>query len=55
MVGLVQDGDGHFVEVDQALPHDVGIGAWDPQGRPSEMRLDRLLLVDPAAVQRKGS
>ena len=35
--------------------HDVGTGAWDPQGRPSEMRLDRLLLVDPAAVRREGA
>ena len=34
---------------------DVGTGAWDPKGRPSEMRLDRLLLVDPAAVRREGA
>lgn len=35
--------------------HDVGTGAWDRQGRPSEVRLDRLLLVDPAAVRREGA
>ncbi|QPL04624.1 MULTISPECIES: type II toxin-antitoxin system PemK/MazF family toxin [Actinomyces] len=34
---------------------DVGTGAWDPKGRPSEMRLDRLLLVDPSAVRREGA
>ncbi|MCL3776597.1 MULTISPECIES: type II toxin-antitoxin system PemK/MazF family toxin [unclassified Actinomyces] len=34
---------------------DVGTGAWDPRGRPSKMRLDRLLLVDPAVVRREGS
>lgn len=35
--------------------HDVGTGAWDKQGRPSEVRLDRLLLVDPDAVRREGA
>ena len=35
--------------------HDVGTGAWDSQGRPSEVRLDRLLLVSPEAVRREGA
>lgn len=35
--------------------HDVGTGAWDRQGRPSEVRLDRLLLVSPGAVRREGA
>ena len=35
--------------------HDVGTGAWDPRRRPSEVRLDRLLLVEPTAVRREGS
>jgi len=35
--------------------HDVGTGSWDRQGRPSEVRLDRLLLVEPAAVRREGA
>ncbi|EEH66922.1 hypothetical protein HMPREF0058_0226 [Actinomyces urogenitalis DSM 15434] len=35
--------------------HDVGSGAWDRQGRPSEVRLDRLLVVDPDAVRREGA
>lgn len=35
--------------------HDVGTGAWDPRGRPSEVRLDRLLLVSPQAVRREGA
>lgn len=33
---------------------DIGTGPWDSRGRPSEVRLDRLLLVDPAAVRREG-
>ena len=34
---------------------DLGTGAWDRAGRPSEVRLDRLLVVDPAAVRREGA
>ena len=35
--------------------HDVGSGPWDARGRPSEVRLDRLLSVEPAAVRREGA
>jgi hypothetical protein len=34
---------------------DVGIGAWDSQHRPSEVRLNRLLRLDPSAVRREGA
>jgi len=34
---------------------DVGTGAWDRQGRPSEVRVDRVLTVAPADVRREGS
>lgn len=34
---------------------DIGTGAWDPRGRPSEVRLDRLLVLDPATVRREGA
>lgn len=33
---------------------DVGTGGWDREGRPSEVRLDRLLLVSSDAVRREG-
>jgi len=33
---------------------DVGSGDWDSRGRESEVRLDRLLLVEPMAVRRNG-
>jgi len=33
---------------------DVGSGSWDARGRESEVRLDRLLLVEPMAVRRNG-
>lgn len=34
---------------------DIGAGAWDRQHRPSEVRLDRVLRVDPDAVRREGA
>ncbi|SEP24951.1 type II toxin-antitoxin system PemK/MazF family toxin [Trujillonella endophytica] len=34
---------------------DVGTGRWDSRGRPSEVRLDRLLLLEPADVRREGA
>ncbi len=34
---------------------DLGAGPWDPAGRPSEVRLDRLVAVDPSAVRREGA
>jgi hypothetical protein len=33
----------------------VGTGSWDRQGRPSEVRVDRLLRIDPADVRREGA
>lgn len=34
---------------------DLGSGAWDRQGRPSEVRLDRVLRLAPSAVRREGA
>jgi hypothetical protein len=34
---------------------DVGTGGWDPQHRPSEVRLNRLLRLEPGAVRREGA
>lgn len=34
---------------------DVGSGGWDRRRRPSEARLDRLLVLDPSAVRREGA
>ncbi|MGH3508029.1 MAG: type II toxin-antitoxin system PemK/MazF family toxin [Nocardioidaceae bacterium] len=34
---------------------DVGSGSWDREGRRSEVRLDRLLTLAPAAVRREGA
>jgi hypothetical protein len=34
---------------------DIGAGDWDRQGRPSEVRADRLLRLVPDAVRREGA
>ena len=34
---------------------DIGTGAWDSQGRPSEVRLDRLVLMPDSDVRREGA
>ncbi|WP_392423695.1 type II toxin-antitoxin system PemK/MazF family toxin [Barrientosiimonas humi] len=34
---------------------DIGSGAWDVRGRPSEVRLNRVIRVDPEAVRREGA
>ena len=34
---------------------DIGSGDWDAQHRPSEVRLDRVLRIDPGAVRREGA
>lgn len=34
---------------------DIGSGDWDSRRRPSEIRLDRVLRLDPARVRREGA
>jgi hypothetical protein len=34
---------------------DLGPGPWDPAGRPSEVRLNRFVVVDPDDVRREGA
>ncbi len=34
---------------------DVGAGAWDRAGRPSEARVDRIVRLDPREVRREGA
>jgi hypothetical protein len=34
---------------------DLGSGSWDSRGRASEVRLDRLLVLDPSTVRREGA
>ena len=34
---------------------EIGAGGWDARHRPSEVRLDRILQVEPGAVRREGA
>jgi hypothetical protein len=34
---------------------DIGTGPWDPWGRPSYAKVDRLLDIDPDRVRREGA
>jgi hypothetical protein len=34
---------------------DIGPGGWDAQGRPSEVRLDRLVRLERDGVRREGA
>jgi hypothetical protein len=34
---------------------DIGTGSWDRQGRPSEVKLDRILQVSPGDLRREGA
>ena len=59
-LGLMLSSQDHDLDADDEARHgrywmDVGSGGWDPSGRPSEVRLDRLLVLDPDAIRREGS
>lgn len=41
------DGSGDYIE--------LGTGAWDRQGRPSEVRIDRILQIAPDSIRREGA
>ena len=34
---------------------DIGSGGWDRSGRPSEVRVNRIIRVDPDAIRREGA
>ena len=34
---------------------DIGAGGWDQQRRPSEVRVNRILRIDPGAIRREGA
>lgn len=34
---------------------DIGTGPWDSRGRPSEVRVDRIIRVNPGEVRREGA
>jgi len=60
LLGLILSSQDHDRDTADEARHgrvwmDVGTGDWDSRGRPSEVRLDRLLLLDPAGIRREGA
>ena len=60
LLGLMLTSKDHDRDVADEARHgriwtDIGTGTWDSRGRPSEVRLDRLLVLAPASVRREGA
>jgi len=56
LLGLMLTSKDHTGDRDDGRDwFDLGTGDWDRQGRPSEVRLDRVLRLAPSAVRREGA
>lgn len=60
LLGLQLTSRDHDLDAAQEARHgrywmDIGSGPWDRRRRPSEVRLDRVIRVDPGAVRREGA
>jgi hypothetical protein len=58
--GLMLTSKDHDRDAEQEAGHgrfwmDVGTGDWDAEHRPSEVRLDRLIVLRTDAIRREGS
>lgn len=51
----IPGGVGEVREDRHARWMNIGSGDWDSQGRPSELRLDRIIRLDPEAIRREGA
>jgi hypothetical protein len=52
-----RDHDGDAIQEHRAGREwvDIGAGGWDRGGRPSEVRVNRIIRVDPHAIRREGA
>jgi hypothetical protein len=60
LLGLMLSSQDHDRDAADEASHgrrwtDIGTGSWDSRGRPSEVRLDRLLELAPGSVRREGA
>jgi hypothetical protein len=60
LIGLALTSQDHDRDAADEARHgrtwvDIGSGDWDAQRRPSEVRVDRLLHIDPDQVRREGA
>jgi hypothetical protein len=59
-LGLMLSSQDHDIDAEDEARYgrywmDVGSGGWDREGRPSEVRLDRLLRLLPGDIRREGA
>lgn len=55
LLGLMLSSRDHDARPSSGRWVDLGVGDWDSRGRPSEVRLDRVLRLDPDQVRREGA
>ncbi len=59
-LGLMLSSQDHDLDAEDEARYgrywmDVGTGGWDDGGRPSEVRLDRLLVLERDGIRREGA
>ena len=59
-LGLMLSSQDHDVDAEDEASYgrfwmDVGSGGWDSEGRPSQVRLDRLLVLPREVIRREGA
>ena len=59
-LGLMLSSQDHDLDAEDEARYgrywmDVGSGGWDAEGRPSEVRLDRLLVLERSGIRREGA
>jgi hypothetical protein len=59
-LGLMLTSKDHDRDAEDEARHgrhwmDVGVGGWDRERRPSEVRLDRLIALEDSAIRREGA
>ena len=55
LLGLMLTSKDHDNGVRAAGYVDIGTGSWDRQGRPSEVKVDRVIRIYPGAIRREGA
>ena len=60
LIGLMLTSRDHDRDHDQEARegrswYDIGSGPWDGRGRPSEVRTNRFIVVDPDTIRREGA
>ncbi|NWL09780.1 type II toxin-antitoxin system PemK/MazF family toxin [Paenarthrobacter nitroguajacolicus] len=55
LLGLMLTSKDHYNDARAGEYVDIGTGAWDRQGRPSEINVGRVIRLNPNAIRREGA